>query len=125
MRNFIKKSMLWLLLLPTAVHFVGVASNQLVLFANDDKFPVMINQHKLYSWNPKEGMPADGMMDDTHCVMTSRTHLNLLADILDFHGSIESVGDELIDWSANYAGYVYFLWAILMLRRVGNEGRPN
>ena len=41
------------------------------------------------------------MTDETHCVMTSKTHLNWLADVFDFHQEIESVGDLLLgvgDW---------------------------
>ncbi len=50
-----------------------------------------------------------GMLDDVHCVMTPQTHLNFLADVIDV-GSIESVGDLLIDlgsWSWPYAPFVW------------------
>jgi hypothetical protein len=43
MMNFLRKTALWILLLPTAIWGIGVASNQAVLIANHDKFPVMIN----------------------------------------------------------------------------------
>jgi len=43
MMNFLRKTALWMLLLPLATYSVGVASNQLVLIANHDKFPVIKN----------------------------------------------------------------------------------
>ena len=43
MMNFLRKTALWILLLPIAIWGIGVASNQAVLIANHDKFPVMIN----------------------------------------------------------------------------------
>lgn len=118
MRDFIRRSMLWLLLLPFAMNALGAASNQLVLFVNNDKFPVMINQKHLQAFVP-EGVNADGMMDTIHCVMTHHTHLNLLADIFDFHNTIESIGDLLMEWSNEYGTYICLIWAVLMIKRVG------
>lgn len=43
MLNFLRKTALWILLLPVAIGGLGAASNQLVLIANHDKFPVMVN----------------------------------------------------------------------------------
>jgi len=44
MFNFLRKTMLWIILLPWAIFGVGVASNQLVLVANHGKFPIMETQ---------------------------------------------------------------------------------
>jgi hypothetical protein len=81
-------------MLPYAVAFLGAASNQLVLFANNDRFPVAMNIAKLHKWVPEEARVEsnDGilMIDETHCLMTNKTHLNILADIFDFHEDIES-----------------------------------
>jgi hypothetical protein len=109
--------MLWLLLLPTAVGFIGAASNQLVLFANDDKFPVMVNQKHLSTFTD-EGADANGMIDAIHCVMTHQTHLNILADIIDFHSTIVSIGDLLMDWSAEYGVFAYVIWGVLVIRKL-------
>jgi hypothetical protein len=60
------------------------------------------------------------MTDPTHCVMTSKTHLNWLADIFDFHESIESVGDLLInvgEWSWSFAPYVWGMLVIMSLAK--------
>lgn len=116
MRSFLRKTMLWLVLLPNVAVFIGAASNQLVLFVNNDKFPVMVNQRRLR--DSGGGMDADGMIDEIHCVMTHQTHLNLLADIFDIHSTIESIGDLLMEWGINYAVFFYFAWAILISRKV-------
>jgi Family of unknown function (DUF5317) len=113
--QFIRKTMLWLLLLPTIVGFAGAASNQLVLYTNDDKFPVMVNQKHLKAFG---GADVDGMLDDIHCVMTHQTHLNFLADIFDFHHSIQSIGDLLIDGGDTYGPFAWVVWAALMLRKL-------
>jgi hypothetical protein len=118
--QFIRKTMLWLLLLPTIAGFAGAASNQLVLYANNDKFPVMVNQRHLNSF-VEGGADADGMIDDVHCVMTHNTHLNILADIFDLHTSIYSIGDFLMMWNDTYGVFVYFLWAVLMITRRAYE----
>ena len=123
MLSFIRKTMLWLLLLPTAVWLAGAASNQLVLFANDDKFPVMVNQKHLHTFT--DGADADGMIDNVHCVMTNQTHLNVLADIIDLHLAIYSIGDLLMQWSEGYGYFAYLLWAVWMLKEKTNEGRQN
>ena len=129
MLKFLRKSCLWILLTPLVIGWAGTLSNQAVLWANHDTFPVMINPVKLQvftggelSKNPTTGKPEisgglvielpDGtlMTDPTHCVMTSKTRLNWLADIFDFHQSIESVGDLLIgvgEWSWGFAPYVW------------------
>jgi Family of unknown function (DUF5317) len=120
MRNFLRVTMLWVMLLPLLVGFAGVASNQLVLIANHDKFPVMLNEHKN---NMRDGdgnalVDADGMIDDAHCVMTSETHLNVMADIFDFKDAIYSVGDGLINLGAWGWTWAPFVWVGLVIRRL-------
>ena len=97
--SFLRTTFLWILLLPYAFTFAGAASNQLVIIANDGKFPVQINIVKAHEFMPDNPLP-DGMIDDIHCVMTTRTHLNYLADIFDFHTSIKSIGDIALDLGA-------------------------
>lgn len=98
------------------MNFAGAASNQLVLFANDDKFPVMVNQKHLSSFT--NAVDANGMIDSVHCVMTHQTHLNVLADIFDFHTTVKSIGDLLMDWSEEYGVFMWVIWAVLIIKRV-------
>ena len=122
--------------MPVACTFAGVLSNQLVLWANHDKFPVMANPVKLQvftdgepSLNPDGSVTVKGghfvilpdgtiMMDPIHCLMTKQTHLNFLADVFDFQDVTMSVGDlmlELGDWSW---GFCPFLWGSLLCLKV-------
>ena len=112
--------MLWVMLLPLAVGFAGVVSNQLVLIANHDKFPVMLNEHKtnLHDAYGVALVGADGMLDDTHCVMTSETHLNGMADILDIKDVSYSIGDLLIVFGSWLWSFCPFLWGALVLRKL-------
>ena len=137
MFKFLRTTALWIILAPTAISWLGAASNQVVLYANHDTFPVSVNPVKLQVFtggelvkDPKPHMEGgttveleDGtvMMDPTHCVMTSKTHLNWLADVFDFHDEIESIGDLLInlgDWANAFALYVYiFVVSAALLRK--------
>ena len=111
---FLRVTLLWIALLPFALGFVGAASNQLVVIANHDRFPVMANAIRLQGWDDK----GDGMLDDIHCVMTPETHLNFLADIFDFAGTIESPGDLLIDAGGDIYHPCLIIWATLAIRRL-------
>jgi hypothetical protein len=136
--QLVRSSMLWLLILPYAVYYTGVASNQLVLFVNHDKFPVMYSPTKEAIWlaaADKElqenlhGKHPDleeaevirysvehGMIDETHCIMTGETHLNALADIFDFHSEgIQSIGDLSIDLGHEMKDTLPFIWVALIL----------
>jgi hypothetical protein len=98
--------------LPLVLNIGGTLSNQAVLYANHDTFPVRINFVKAEEWSPKAVQLDDGtvMLDNTHCLMTPNTHLNLLADNFDFHDRIESLGDLMIEfgqWLWNFAPYVW------------------
>ena len=142
MLKFLRKTALWILMLPIAVGYLGALSNQVVLYANNDTFPVSVNPVKLQVFtgghpvadptDPSGGriivtggqivVLPDGtvMMDPTHCVMTKYTHLNLLADVFDFHDSIESIGDLLLElggWSWTFAPYVWGFAVIQKLRK--------
>ena len=67
MRKFLKilrSSFLWVLLAPFAVQGIGAASNQAVLIANHDQFPVMVNPVKLEELRPlKHGDEEDTVAD--------------------------------------------------------------
>jgi hypothetical protein len=125
MLSFFKRTSLYILAIPVLFTFLGAASNQLVLVANHDSFPVMLNERKLSSMaDQKNGndnvfspMPASVeqkddtvYLDDVHCLMTSHTHLNALADIFDLKDGIYSIGDFLLmlgEWVGVFAPFVY------------------
>lgn len=115
--QFLRKTYLWILALPLALTLMGVASNQVVLYANHDTFPVSINAAKTeeHSVTLKDGTV---MLDDTHCIASDKTHLNLLADVLDFRTEYVSVGDlslELGDW---IWGFAPFVWGLAVIRKL-------
>jgi hypothetical protein len=119
--NYLRRTFLWILLLPYALGYLGAASNQLVLVANHGCFPVMMNG----AWtdhthpDPSTGMLAD---DSVHCEMTSQTHLNFLADVFNFHAGILSIGDLLLDAGDAMLPYTWGIWLGLILTRRERDG---
>jgi hypothetical protein len=113
--TLVRKSLLWIVLLPYAIFGLGAASNQLVLIANHDKFPVMVNLVKQTAYQDASGNLPDGMIDEVHCIMTKDTRLNFLADVFDMHDSIYSVGDGLLVAGESTKGYAFLVWAALLL----------
>jgi hypothetical protein len=118
--NFLRRTFLWILLLPYALGYLGAASNQLVFIANHGKFPVEMNP----AWTSHLKPRPDGMIDDRHCVMTADTHLNLLADIFNFHTDIQSVGDLLLQSGDSLTPYCWAMWLGLSLTRREPEYVP-
>jgi hypothetical protein len=124
MLKFLKKTSLYILALPLLLTVLGAASNQIVLIANHDTFPVMLNEKKTEAATAEQKFVAspimkpqpamedvDGtvMLDDVHCVMTHKTHLNAMADVFDL-GNIYSIGDFgliLGDWLWVFAPFVF------------------
>ena len=125
MFKFLRKTSLYILAIPVLLFGLGAASNQVVLQANNDRFPVLINETKVREFNSEKvelgpmsitvvkpaNVDSDGvvMIDDTHCVMTSKTHLNFLADVFDL-GNIYSIGDFLLmlgEWLMGFAPFVF------------------
>lgn len=140
MLNFLRKTALWIVLIPALVFGTGVASNQAVLVANHDRFPTMWNSYKAASLalaiekaaksdDPDEAEQAAfdlealhdyGYLDDTHVLMNSKTHLNFLADWIDLKSATYSIGDFLIDageWGMTYAPIVWITVAVQRLRK--------
>jgi hypothetical protein len=135
MRRFLSTSKVYVLAVPLLLTLLGTGSNQLVLVANHDRFPVMWNDYKVTQYvltleetmagrDQKAALQArfdkiallqQGFIDDTHVVMSRHTHLNFLADWLDFHSGTYSPGDMAIWLGSAITGYAYFLWAILMI----------
>jgi hypothetical protein len=115
-----RASLLWMLLLPYLMIFTGTASNQAVLIANHDEFPVMVNPVKLAERfvAPEDvaRLLSTGMIDTVHCVMTKHTHLNVLADVFDL-GSIYSIGDGLIIGGSELQYPLAVAWLAIILYR--------
>ena len=134
MFKFLRKTSLYILATPLLFTFLGAASNQIVLIANHDTFPVMVNDKKLVEMTtpPKPAVQVvqafrstvtlkdDAvMLDDTHCVMTPDTHLNLLADIFDMKDAIYSIGDFLLmlgEWLMAFAPFVFLFDVVKKLK---------
>ena len=138
MLKTIRNAALWILLTPGALWLGGVASNQAVLNANQDKFPVMWNEFKINRYaaelviatHDKDKIVAEnaqfmldalnaGYLDDTHCIMTPKTHLNWLADVFDIKGDgVYSIGDFMQyvgEWAYTF---VPFVWGFEVIRRL-------
>jgi hypothetical protein len=133
MWNFFKRTSLYILAIPVLFTFLGAASNQLVLIVNGDTFPVLLNAKKVDAATapPELKFPApvsrpqpametsDGtiMLDDVHCVMTSQTHLNALADVFDL-GNIYSIGDFGLILGEYLWAFAPFLFAFDVARKL-------
>jgi hypothetical protein len=90
----------------------GFVSNQLVLIANHDTFPVLMNGVVV-----ARVMPF-GYDDEGHVLMTSETHLNALGDIFDFHSGWLSIGDLLLDAGIWLKTFCPFVWAVLVIKKL-------
>lgn len=136
MLKFLSFARLWILAIPLALNFTGALSNQLVIAANHDTFPVMVNARLLKKLEersqkpdifqslgsligldikPQEQEPFDGMLDDVHCVMTDSTHLNFLADWIDLKDAIYSPGDMLLMLGDYLSAFAFPAWFALVL----------
>lgn len=122
-RKFLQKSALWILLLPVSLGFLGAASNQLVLNVNHDTFPVSVNLVKAKEFAPDAVVMDDGtvMLDDIHCIASPKTHLNLLADVFDFHDTIKSIGDLLQDLGGWLWTFAPFVWGFAVISKLSKE----
>jgi hypothetical protein len=134
MFSFLRKTSLYILAIPVLLFGLGAASNQVVLQANHNRFPVLVNETKVREFNSEKvelgpmsitvvkpaNVDSDGvvMIDDTHCVMTSETHLNFLADVFDL-GNIYSIGDFLLmlgEWLMGFAPFIFLFDVTRKLR---------
>jgi hypothetical protein len=137
--NFLRKTSLYILAVPVLLTFLGAASNQAVIIANHDTFPVMVNDVKLEEmtapkapaavlnlFQPAPVLKMDGavMLDDVHCNMTAETRLNALADIFDMKDAIYSIGDFMLmlgGWLWAFAPPLFLFDVVRKLR----ERRPE
>ena len=140
MFNFFRKTSLYILAVPVLFTLLGAASNQVVLIANHDTFPVMVNDkklaemtetkekfpvmelklHKVFKPTPAQEKNDAVMLDDTHCAMTSKTHLNALADIFDLKDAIYSIGDFMLmlgEWLGSFTFAIFVFDVVRKLRK--------
>jgi hypothetical protein len=152
MFKFLRKTSLYLLVAPWAIFGLGCLSNQVVLKANQDRFPVMWNSYKtaeygkmlateLREWEKEAQAPdADpdaaegcesiafrieglhyGYLDNTHVLMTSKTHFNFLADWIDLKTATYSIGDgmiELGEWLLVFSPFLFAFDVVKKLQKV-------
>lgn len=107
MRRLLSVLRLWILALPLLLIGFGAGLNQIVLAANHDTFPVMVNHRKEVHFQPDQWGQID---DNDHCVMTGETHLNWLADYIDLQEAIYSPGDLVLmlgEWLWSFAPIVW------------------
>jgi hypothetical protein len=119
-RKLFRSSLLWILVAPYGIFGLGVASNQAVLMANHDAFPVMVNPVKLAGFLPDGVVITPGqsqMIDTVHETMTKDTHLNALADIFDL-GSIYSIGDFGIILGMWLNTFAPVVWGTLVIKKL-------
>ena len=140
MFNFFRKTSLYILAVPVLFTLLGAASNQVVLIANHDTFPVMVNDkklaemtetkekfpvmelklHKVFKPTPAQEKNDAVMLDDVHCAMTSKTHLNALADIFDLKDAIYSIGDFMLmlgEWLGSFTFAIFVFDVVRKLRK--------
>ena len=128
----------YLILIPVLLFGLGVASNQAVLIANHGKFPVMMNPSWMAAKCSTAGMDPDDvasmptswcgkggdMIDRTHSVMGSNSHLKVLADIFPI-GSIYSIGDGLLALGEWLLTFCPFMWLALTIRKLYAAETPK
>jgi len=121
LRNALTRTYLYVFAIPLLFIFLGAASNQAVIIANNDTFPVRANLVKVKADvgdNPTILPDGTLMLDDVHCLMTSKTRLNWLADNFDFQNSIMSIGDLSLDLGEWSFGYSTLVWGVLVVKKL-------
>ena len=142
MLSFLRKTSLWIIGIPLLLLFTGIASNQAVLYANHDRFPVMVSEAKLFEYQHRLVKVVDGdgdedadpdeaqvkleelqhgFLDEVHCVMDSTTHLNFLADWIDLHDGTYSPGDVLQDLGEYLLGFSPLVWGVVVIGKLRKE----
>ena len=135
MFKVLRKTSLYLFAVPLLLIFLGSASNEAVLVANHDCFPVMMNDAKINLYHNELALAAaagdekadianvlleHGYLDDTHVIMTADTRLNFLADWIDLRTATYSIGDLLLflgEWLMSVATPVWFYTVVMRLAK--------
>lgn len=139
MFKWLRKTALWIVAIPTLAFALGLASNQAVLVANRDTFPVRINAAKFVhranacvaeaqAEEDNEAalmcveMAQNGYLDYTHVVMTDQTHLNALADNFDFgEMGTWSIGDILLELGGTGMGLMWPIWFFMAVGKLSKK----
>src|ERR1700678_3444009 len=114
MFQFLRKTALWILLAPVAIWGAGLCSNQLVLFANHDTFPVMLSEAKVYDLHIKlekeeikvlEKCKAEAKKCDKDATQDALSDLRIKEEMLN-HGYLDDVhvimtSDTHLNWLAD------------------------
>ena len=143
MRLFKHIPYFYLLAVPVLALCLGHISNQAVMLANHEAFPVMVNakdeklihdrqvQERLAEIfvaisagsqgpfvDPRIPQALDNYIDRQHVVMDGSSHLKLLADWIDWGEGVYSPGDVLILTGLYTLPSGLFGWIVLLLRRL-------
>lgn len=148
MLKWLKKTALWIVAVPLLTYYLGAGLNQAVLVANHDRFPVMWNSYKALKYefeivkaaeetcgdgenaNPEicadaqfdlKALQYAGYLDDTHVLMSSKTHLNFLADWIDLKSATYSPGDVLLMLGNLGMEYAPWIWAAVALGKLSRK----
>lgn len=120
---------LWLLVLPLLLIFLGATSNQVVIYANHGKFPVMVSSRQKWDFQQKATadsdapqLPDDGMLDDTHSIMIPSDHLKFLADWINLGDGIYSPGDMILLLGAFLWSFCSVAWLVLVVKERWEAG---
>lgn len=104
----------FLLLGPQVIFWFGAFLNQLVMVFNGSVMPVQV----------PGGCPVDSgeLLDFVHSCMTSGTHLKFLADIINVHDGIASVGDLFL-WTGDLLTIpaLILVFGLVIGERIYNE----
>ena len=137
MFKFLRRTSLYLLAIPALFFGLGIVSNQSVLIANHDTFPVRWNDYKVNEYLhdlERESQSKDknvaqhaefeitalenGFLDDTHVLMSDKTHLNALADTFALDDTSYSIGDALLYLGEWLFGLAPFVWGWDVTRKL-------
>jgi len=136
MFKWLRKTALWIIGVPIMTLYLGAGLNQVVLYANHDRFPVTINDARLFEYKLELKEAAEegddraairleelqhGYLDDEHVIATSETKLNWLADWIDLHGDIYSPGDVVLYLGDTGMTYSPFFWAAVVIGRLAKK----
>ena len=143
MFSFLRRTSLYLLAIPMLTLGLGIASNQAVLVKNHDQFPVRWNGYKSNHYvkglekaakkTDKKGKPTEeaeqaafdleafqqeGFLDNTHVLMSSKTHLNWMADIFALGDTTYSLGDALLYFGEYLTGFMFPVFIFDVVRKL-------
>lgn len=118
MLKFLRKSKLYILTIPILLAVLGTGLNQVAFNANHDAMPAIHNEVSVKEFY-QPGFPVvehDGtiLTDARHSLLTSKSHLFLLCDIIDFDSEILSVGDVFLKASDALYPYIGYVWGVTL-----------